>query len=175
MATPGPANIVARRVTDDLISFSGETVVPRYMRFFFVQKIVKSRHFMNWIRDEAETVRGCITQSTIVIAELQAIEDQDEVHDSLLVAKDANRGEESKLIALNDVIAEALDDIDTQEVGAELEVLVERGDAATPLEHMREIVARGSVLLGEFEKLLERSQVGVSLKDGYVTDMEEKE
>nr|GFC35254.1 hypothetical protein [Tanacetum cinerariifolium] len=39
---------------------------------------------------------------------------------SLLAAKDAKRGEESKLIALNDVIAEALDDIDTQEVNVEI-------------------------------------------------------
>nr|GFA92642.1 reverse transcriptase domain-containing protein [Tanacetum cinerariifolium] len=68
------------------------------------------------MRDEAKTVRGFITQLTVVIAELQAMEDQDEVHDSLLAAKDAKRGEESKLTAVNDVITEALDDIDTQEV-----------------------------------------------------------
>ncbi|GKG54262.1 hypothetical protein Tco_0557785, partial [Tanacetum coccineum] len=82
MATPGPANIVARQVTDDLISFSDETVVPRYIRFFLVQKIVESRRYVNRMRDEAETVRGCITQSTVVIAKLQDMEDQDEVHDS---------------------------------------------------------------------------------------------
>nr|GEW50586.1 hypothetical protein [Tanacetum cinerariifolium] len=58
---------------------------------------------------------------------------------------------------------------------AELEGLVERGDATKPLEHMREIDARDSVLLGELEKLLARAQVRVSLKDGYVTDMEENE
>ncbi|GKA85419.1 hypothetical protein Tco_0807073 [Tanacetum coccineum] len=88
MAAPGPANIVARRVTDDLIVFSGEMAVPRYMKFFLVQKIVESRHFVNWMRDEAAT--------------------------------DANRGEESKLTALNDVIAEALDDIDSQELNVEI-------------------------------------------------------
>nr|GEV71157.1 hypothetical protein [Tanacetum cinerariifolium] len=196
------------------------------------------------------------------------MEDQDEVHDSLLAAKDAKRSEESKLTTLNDVIVEALDAIDTQEVNveildgrfrslvaeygtcfehasifcvcqryifaggpffildkltevaessrlsdkmkvvfdqarnkekafaslmrdlcfslrislskkrmlvAELEALVERGDAATPLEHMREIVARDYVLLGELEKLLARAQVGMILKDGYVTDMEKKD
>ncbi|GJU39652.1 hypothetical protein Tco_1192609 [Tanacetum coccineum] len=43
------------------------------------------------------------------------MEDQEEVHDSLLAAKDAKRGEEAKLVALNDVIVEALDEIDTLE------------------------------------------------------------
>nr|GFA36669.1 hypothetical protein [Tanacetum cinerariifolium] len=48
------------------------------------------------------------------------MEDQDEVHDSLLAAKDAKHGKESKLLALNDVIAEALDDIVIQEVNIEI-------------------------------------------------------
>ncbi|GJW57468.1 hypothetical protein Tco_0104199 [Tanacetum coccineum] len=105
MAAPGPQSIVARRVTDDLIDFSGETSVPRYMKFFLVQKIVESCYFVNRMHDEVEILRGCIGQLTVVVAELQAIEDQDEVHDSLLAAKDAKRGEESKLSALNEVIA----------------------------------------------------------------------
>ncbi|GJW78643.1 hypothetical protein Tco_0140325 [Tanacetum coccineum] len=97
MAALGPTNIVARRVTDDLIVFSGETAVPKYMKFFLVQKLL-----------------------TVVVAELQAMEDQDEVHDSLLAAKDAKRGEESKILALNDVIAKALNDIETLETDVEI-------------------------------------------------------
>ncbi|GJW01941.1 hypothetical protein Tco_1560797 [Tanacetum coccineum] len=120
MAALGPANIVARRVTDDLIAFSGETTIPKYIKFFLVQKIAESRRFVNCMRDEAETVRGCIGQLTAVVAELQAMEDQDEVHDSLLAAKDDTRGEESKLSTLNDVIAEALDDIKTLETDVEI-------------------------------------------------------
>ncbi|GKB61870.1 hypothetical protein Tco_0918056, partial [Tanacetum coccineum] len=58
---------------------------------------------------------------------------------------------------------------------AELEALVERDDAARPLEHIREIVDHDSVLLDDLEKLLVHARVGVSLKDGYVTDLEEKE
>nr|GEW64896.1 hypothetical protein [Tanacetum cinerariifolium] len=42
------------------------------------------------------------------------MEDQDEVHDSLLAAKDAKRNEESKLLALHEVIAEALEEIESQ-------------------------------------------------------------
>nr|GFC20245.1 hypothetical protein [Tanacetum cinerariifolium] len=70
--------------------------------------VAKTHCFVNQMRDEANAIRSSIAQTTIVIAKLQAIEDQDEVHDSLLAAKDAKRGEESKLLALHEVIFEAL-------------------------------------------------------------------
>ncbi|GJZ43484.1 hypothetical protein Tco_0590739, partial [Tanacetum coccineum] len=117
---PGPQNIVARRVTDDLIAFSGETTVPKYMIFFLVQNIVESCHFVNRMRDEVETVRGCIGQLTAIVVELQAMEDQDKVHDSLLAAKDAKHGEESKLSTLNEVIAKALANIKTLKMDVEI-------------------------------------------------------
>ncbi|GJV06543.1 hypothetical protein Tco_1344199 [Tanacetum coccineum] len=58
---------------------------------------------------------------------------------------------------------------------AELEALGEREGAAKPLEHMRDIVARDAMTLGELETLLASAQVGVSLKASYVVDMEENE
>nr|GEU52937.1 ribonuclease H-like domain-containing protein [Tanacetum cinerariifolium] len=85
MEATGPGNVIARRVTNDLMAFSGETVVPKYMKIFLVQKV-------------AET----------------PMEGQDEVHDSLLAAKDAKRGEESKLLALHEVIAEAIEEFESQ-------------------------------------------------------------
>ncbi|GJY90146.1 hypothetical protein Tco_0505342 [Tanacetum coccineum] len=120
MAALGPANIVARHVTDDLIAFNGETTVPKYMKFFLVQKIAESHRFEYHMRDEAETVKGCIGQLTAVVAKLKTMDDQDEVHDSLLAAKDIKYGKESKLLALNDVIAEALNDIETLETDVEI-------------------------------------------------------
>nr|GEX78688.1 hypothetical protein [Tanacetum cinerariifolium] len=42
---------------------------------------------------------------------------------------------------------------------AKLEEMVGRGEEASPLEHMREIFARDSVLLGDLEKILARAQV----------------
>ncbi|GKB14948.1 hypothetical protein Tco_0848871 [Tanacetum coccineum] len=47
--------------------------------------------------------------------------------------------------------------------------------AAKSLEHMRVIVARDAVTLGELETLLARAQVGVSLKAGFVADIEVKD
>ncbi|GJZ12517.1 hypothetical protein Tco_0547747 [Tanacetum coccineum] len=119
MADEGPTNMNVRRVIDDLISFS-ENAPPRYMRFFLVQKVAESRRFVNRMRDEAGTARDCVAQLTALIAEFQAMEDQEEVHDSLLAAKDAKRGEEAKLVELNDVIAEALDEIETLENNVEI-------------------------------------------------------
>nr|GEY07423.1 hypothetical protein [Tanacetum cinerariifolium] len=34
MVAPGPSNVIARRVVDDLIDFSGEAAVPKFMNFF---------------------------------------------------------------------------------------------------------------------------------------------
>ncbi|GKA47230.1 hypothetical protein Tco_0740113 [Tanacetum coccineum] len=72
------------------------------------------------MRDEAATARDCVAQMTALVAELQAMEDQEEVHNSLLAFKDAKRGEEAKLVALNDVIAEALDEIETLKNNVEI-------------------------------------------------------
>ncbi|GJW17134.1 hypothetical protein Tco_0024570 [Tanacetum coccineum] len=55
---------------------------------------------------------------------------------------------------------------------AELEAVGEVEGAAKCLEHMRVVVARDAVTLGELETLLARAQVGVSLKSGFVADME---
>ncbi|GKA17133.1 hypothetical protein Tco_0696970 [Tanacetum coccineum] len=58
---------------------------------------------------------------------------------------------------------------------AELEASREWEGAAKPFEHMKEIVARDAVTLEKLETLLARAQVGVSLKGGFVADMEERE
>ncbi|GJV24183.1 hypothetical protein Tco_1376878 [Tanacetum coccineum] len=114
MASTRPGNVIARRVTDDLIAFSGETAVSKYMKFFLGQKVAETRRFVNRMREEAKAIRSCIAQTTAVIVELQAMEDQNEVHDSLLAVKDAKHGEESKLLALHKVITEALEEIESQ-------------------------------------------------------------
>nr|GEU84933.1 hypothetical protein [Tanacetum cinerariifolium] len=66
------------------------------------------------MREEVDAIRSCIAQMTAVIAELQDMEDQDEVHDSLLDAKDAKHDEESKLLALHEVIVVALEETESQ-------------------------------------------------------------
>ncbi|GKA04557.1 hypothetical protein Tco_0683677 [Tanacetum coccineum] len=58
---------------------------------------------------------------------------------------------------------------------AELEAVGEVEGVVKCLEHMRVIVARDAVTLEELETLLGNAQVGVSLKVGFVADMEVKD
>nr|GEW55288.1 hypothetical protein [Tanacetum cinerariifolium] len=78
----GPANMIARRVTDDVISFSGETAPLKFMKFFLVEKVAESHRFVNRMHNEATTARDCIAQLSVLIAKLQAMKDQKEVHDN---------------------------------------------------------------------------------------------
>ncbi|GKB94919.1 hypothetical protein Tco_0981056 [Tanacetum coccineum] len=48
-----------------------------------------------------------------------------------------------------------------------------RADTLKPLEYMREIVARDSARVGVLEQLLAGAHVGMRLKAGYATEMEE--
>nr|GEW28432.1 hypothetical protein [Tanacetum cinerariifolium] len=103
---PGPSNLLARRVIDDLINFSGETSVSKYMIFFFLQQIAKTQRFLNLMRDEVQTARSCISQLTALIPELEAMGYQDEVFDTLICLMDDIRDENTKLMGLDDAIAE---------------------------------------------------------------------
>nr|GEV59159.1 hypothetical protein [Tanacetum cinerariifolium] len=55
-----------------------------------------------------------------ILNHILAMKNQEEVYNGLLAVKDAKCGEKSKLMALNDLIAEALDDIDTLEPDVEI-------------------------------------------------------
>ncbi|GKF84454.1 hypothetical protein Tco_0249352 [Tanacetum coccineum] len=75
MAAPGPSNVIARRIVDDLLEFSGETSVSNALSFFNAQQI-----------DE------------------EAMEDSGELFDTLMSLKEDRRNENDKLLGLNDLI-----------------------------------------------------------------------
>ncbi|GJX79170.1 hypothetical protein Tco_0327319 [Tanacetum coccineum] len=120
MAAAGAGNEVARRVTDDLIDLSGETAVPKYMKFFVAQQIVKGRHFINRMREEAQTSRNLIGQLNALIAELEALEDHGEVYDMLMCLKDDKVVENNKLVGLNDLITYVEEDSEAKEAHVEI-------------------------------------------------------
>ncbi|GKD62270.1 hypothetical protein Tco_1299779 [Tanacetum coccineum] len=128
MAGEGAGNVIVRRVTDDLIAYNGESSPSKYIKFFLEQKLSDTRRFMNWIRVEVATSRECLAQLTALVADFEAMENQDEVHDSLLAAKDARRCESAKFDALNEVMAEAMYEIETLE--SNVEILDDAGDDA---------------------------------------------
>ncbi|GJS23491.1 hypothetical protein Tco_0452123 [Tanacetum coccineum] len=115
MAAPGPSNVIARRVVDDLMEFSGETPVSKALIFFNAQQSAEGLHFVNRMRDEVQTCRTLIGQLNALIAKLEAMEDQGELFDTLMPLKEDMRNENDKLLGLNDLIAQALKEIEAKE------------------------------------------------------------
>ncbi|GKC97637.1 hypothetical protein Tco_1167912 [Tanacetum coccineum] len=58
---------------------------------------------------------------------------------------------------------------------AELELVVERGEAAKSLQQIRNIVASQTAIYGEPDKVLAHAFVGLSLKSGYIGYVKEEE
>nr|GEX62376.1 hypothetical protein [Tanacetum cinerariifolium] len=79
MVAPGPSNAVARRAVDQLVEFSGETEVPKFMKFFILQQIAKGGRFVNLQRDQSQLARNVLAKHNAMIAEMEAMEDQDEL------------------------------------------------------------------------------------------------
>ncbi|GJX97562.1 hypothetical protein Tco_0353360 [Tanacetum coccineum] len=115
MAAPGGANQIARRVIDDLIEFSGETSVDGYMSFFKSQQIAESLGFINRMREEANTARNLVGQLNALIAEMEALEDQGELFDTLMDLRDDREAARTKLQGLNELITQAEQEIETKE------------------------------------------------------------
>ncbi|GKB66644.1 hypothetical protein Tco_0928056 [Tanacetum coccineum] len=90
MAALGLPNAVARRTLDELIEFS------------------------------AQAARNVLAKINAMIAEMEAMPDQDEVYDSLMCLRDDRRAENNKLMVLNEVIAEVLEDIVVKESHLEI-------------------------------------------------------
>ncbi|GJU25132.1 hypothetical protein Tco_1163753 [Tanacetum coccineum] len=79
MAALGAGNQVARRVIDDLVDLSGETSVQGNL----------------------------IARLNALIAEIEALEDQGDVYDTLMGLRDDRHCENTKLMGLNDLITQA--------------------------------------------------------------------
>nr|GFA26055.1 hypothetical protein [Tanacetum cinerariifolium] len=106
VAAPGPSNQVERRVVDDLVNFNGETSMPKVMKFFFGQQIEDMRGFVTHIRKEAHTSRNCIAQLTALVHEIEAIDDEENMFDTLICLRDDTWDENNKLMELNRFIAQ---------------------------------------------------------------------
>nr|GEU36864.1 hypothetical protein [Tanacetum cinerariifolium] len=100
MAAPGAGNQVARRVIDDLVDLS-----------------------------EAQTKRNLIARLNALIAEIEEMEDQGEVYDTLMGLRDDRRVENTKLMGLNDPITQEGEEIEMKETHDALkEFFNERSD-----------------------------------------------
>lgn len=114
MAAPSRPNQVARRVIDDLVEFSGETSVDGYMSFFKGQQISSIRGFINRMREEVTTLKNEIGQLNALIAELEALGEED-LFDTLHDLRHDRENINAKLQSLNDLIVDAEEDVQTKE------------------------------------------------------------
>ncbi|GJY51339.1 hypothetical protein Tco_0442186 [Tanacetum coccineum] len=142
IAAPNGGTQIARRVIDDLIEFSGQTLVDGYMSFFKAEKIAETRGFINRMREEANTSRNLIGQLTALIVEMEALKDQGEMFDTLMDLRDDREAANTKLQGLNALIAQAEEEIETKE--AHIEAM--NGSGAL-WEHIHSVVH-----CGEFDK-----------------------
>ena len=120
MAAPGDDNVLTRRVTDDLIEFSGENDPRQYTKFFLNQKIAECRRQINKWREDADSIRECMAQTTALINKFEAMPNQNVVHQPLLVVRAARISEQNKLLALNESIAETMDEIHTLKTSVDI-------------------------------------------------------
>nr|GEY48684.1 reverse transcriptase domain-containing protein [Tanacetum cinerariifolium] len=81
MAVPGLANAIARCTVDELVEFSGETEVPKYMKIFILQQIAEARRYVNVLGEEAVTARSCLAQLNVMISDMEVMDDHMEVTD----------------------------------------------------------------------------------------------
>ncbi|GKC35627.1 hypothetical protein Tco_1048011 [Tanacetum coccineum] len=85
------------------------------MSFFKSQQIAESRSFINRLREEANTASNLVGQLNAFIAEIEALEDQEELFDTLMDLRDDREAARTKLQGLNKLITEAEQEIETKE------------------------------------------------------------
>nr|GEZ78103.1 hypothetical protein [Tanacetum cinerariifolium] len=194
---PG-GNQLARRVVDDLIEFSDHTSMDGYMNFLRLNKSLNLAVFDN-PGEVFDTLMGLRNDVRVEQAKLMGLNELVTRVEEKIEMKEARLkvlsgmcsyvlrfapmigvylgfcsyvvSVESAMKCLEHMRVIVAHDAVTL---GELETLLGQG-AVKCLEHMRVIVARDAVTLGELETLLGRAQVGVSLKAGFIADIDVKD
>ncbi|GJW85590.1 hypothetical protein Tco_0158735 [Tanacetum coccineum] len=105
-SSSGTSRVVAVRALDELVVISGETKLPNYMRFFFLQKVAEAKAFAKMLRDKADNAKDCIAKLHVMICEMEAMDDSLVGFDILDCLKESKELENNKLKALLDLIAQ---------------------------------------------------------------------
>ncbi|GJZ76469.1 hypothetical protein Tco_0641141 [Tanacetum coccineum] len=176
MAAPGSSNSIARRVVDELSDFSGEIKIPKYMKFFILQQIAKARHFVNLIRDQVQTTRTCIAHLNAMISKMEAMDDQEEVYGSLMCLRDGKHAKNNKLMALNELIDEAEEDINTKEAHVEIiEAAINSGINEFEAHQLPFAMLPSEFLLARLTKVVDSSRLQDKMKVWFIRARTEDE
>ncbi|GJX07213.1 hypothetical protein Tco_0195145 [Tanacetum coccineum] len=107
-------NGIFGRALNELINLSGESKVPKFMSFFFLQQITEEKAFANILRDQAGHVRNCLEKLHVMIYEMRKVRSM-VGNDSLDFLREIQQMENNKLKALTDLIAQTEDAIRKKE------------------------------------------------------------
>ncbi|GJU46020.1 hypothetical protein Tco_1203286 [Tanacetum coccineum] len=145
-----------------------------YMTKPLAYKIAETRRFHNLMRDEAQTAKSSTAQLSALIVELEAIEDGYEAEEKIARKEEHVKTMESLAMAAF-LLLDKLADFSRLQDRMNLALSGARRDALKSLDYLREMVVRDSGMLGVLEQPLAGSHVGMPMKDGYVTDMQQME
>ncbi|GJT33753.1 hypothetical protein Tco_0924172 [Tanacetum coccineum] len=113
-------DIISLRVIDDLIDISGERSPQKYLKIFIEQQITDHRRFIARMRDEIRTSTNLISQLNVLIADLEASSDYEEVFDLVMELRDDRRDEQDKVADFNRLIVVVEEKIHGKEIDLEM-------------------------------------------------------
>ncbi|GJS05276.1 hypothetical protein Tco_0321784 [Tanacetum coccineum] len=181
MVGPVTSNEIARRVVDDLIEFSVLLLCLVLCNLVLddIPAAMQVCTFQIGIGSYEYCLKGHLDLyvSAGTLAKLSEVVESPRLVDKMKYVFGHSRGEDESLAGLmcDLFLSLRISLSKKRRLVDELEAAREVDGAVKCLEHMRVIVARDVVTLGELETLLGRAQVGVSLKAGFVADMEAKD
>nr|GEX47949.1 hypothetical protein [Tanacetum cinerariifolium] len=151
MAAPGSSNLLARRVIDDLIDFSGETSVAKSMKddvwdentklMGLNDAIVKAEEKIAMKEEHVKTMVASLVMAAFLLL------------DKLAEVAGSSHLQDRINFVFSRVCSEA-----------ELEALGQQGDALRSFDYLREMVVRDSRTLGVLEQLSMGAHVGMRLE-----------
>ncbi|GJX51565.1 hypothetical protein Tco_0278410 [Tanacetum coccineum] len=108
------------RALTELMQSSGETKIPDFMKLFINQHIAEENLFIKFLRDQADDVRSRLTKMNIMKHEMEAVEDQDAIFDSLDYLRETNKMENDVLVALTQLLELVKDEIREKETHVDI-------------------------------------------------------
>ncbi|GJS24644.1 hypothetical protein Tco_0453276 [Tanacetum coccineum] len=104
------SNDISGCALNELMNLSGESEVPKFMKYFFFQQMAELKAFANMFRDQAAHARSCLENLDVMIYEMRKVRTV-AGNDSLDCLKESHQIKSNKLKALTNLIAETDDSV----------------------------------------------------------------
>ncbi|GJS48457.1 hypothetical protein Tco_0598578 [Tanacetum coccineum] len=104
MSSPSSTPVITGCALTELIELSGESKIPDFKKFFFLQQITDDKAFTNLLQDQCEDVRSRLSKMHVMIRKMEDMDDRLAVFDSLDRLRDNVRSENTKLASLTQLL-----------------------------------------------------------------------